>query len=112
MIQPLAHGEKAVFVSNFNTKTVIHMRLYFGESEKKFPTCCETTLTTKEFLDLVNISAVIQTEYERLECPNSRNSDMFVPTAIITDWVLLLMRLFFFYLFFFYFFLNFNCENV
>lgn len=45
LIKPLAHGEKAVFVSNFNTKTTIHIRRYFGESDKMFLICYGITLT-------------------------------------------------------------------
>lgn len=67
LIKQLASGDKAVSVSAFNSLPKIHIRRYYGESDKKFPTRYGITMTKQEFVDLVSLSNVVLTEFERLE---------------------------------------------
>lgn len=45
LMKPLASGEKAVSISAFNISPKIHIRWYYGESDKKLPTRYGITMT-------------------------------------------------------------------
>lgn len=61
LIQLLAHSEKAVSVSNCNTKTTIHIRCYFGKSDKKYPIRVVLSLAKQDVFDITSLSNVILT---------------------------------------------------
>lgn len=65
IMQLLVRGEKAVYVSKFNTKTTIHIRRFFGDNDKKLLTRFGFALAKQVFVELGSLSNVILAEYER-----------------------------------------------
>lgn len=66
-------------LSNVNTKTTIHIRRYFDDSNKNNPIRSGITQARQNFLDLASLSYVILTEYDRLEDkPTRKNTDAMV----------------------------------
>ncbi|BFZ10865.1 hypothetical protein BsWGS_13904 [Bradybaena similaris] len=67
MIQLLASFDKAVTVLAFNGPLKLHIRRYYGESDKTFLICYGTTRLKQEFLDILSLGSIIVTEFESLE---------------------------------------------
>lgn len=66
-------------LSNVNTKTTIHIRRYFDDSNKNNPIRSGITQARQNFLDLASLSYEILTEYDRLEDkPTRKNTDAMV----------------------------------
>jgi hypothetical protein len=75
MITPLDTGLKAVSVSAYNGVVMIHIRRYFGEIDKKFPTRYGITLSRREYEDLVSMKKDLLAEYDRVEATLQKKPD-------------------------------------
>lgn len=65
-VRPVGDGVKAVFVSSFRGTTTLHIRRFFGESDKKFPTKMGLTLTRQEYEQLLAMQSDVLADFDRV----------------------------------------------